>query len=286
MKNIIIFMLLCFISVSCVDNDDSDIKLDVPSQPELTDKTPVDSKIKKMYENYGCFVHYEFTEEEFTYDWSTHFSTPSYSPAKADKVVDVLDFIEEKVLSIFPTEFCQKYVPLNIYLTDTLMGLYSDWNGHAVNSKLIIGRVGEQFDELDKDELRDAWISIFVERMLAVWPYPTDFAIISDAGYNPSSILSNGTVITYQYVAATTDMVATYAILKFGRRGKYNANGRNMYTTSYAQDFGDYVAFIAFKKPSEKEIYYAKNADVKRKVELVKEYFLENFGITLPEATE
>ena len=50
MKNIIIFMLLCFISVSCVDNDDSDIKLDVPSQPELTDKTPVDSKIKKMYE--------------------------------------------------------------------------------------------------------------------------------------------------------------------------------------------------------------------------------------------
>ena len=51
MKNIIIFMLLCFISVSCVDNDDSDIKLDVPSQPELTDKTPVDSKIKKMYEN-------------------------------------------------------------------------------------------------------------------------------------------------------------------------------------------------------------------------------------------
>lgn len=34
------------------------------------------------------------------------------------------------------------------------MGLYSDWNGHAVNSKLIIGRVGEQFDELDKDELR------------------------------------------------------------------------------------------------------------------------------------
>ena len=30
MKNIIIFMLLCFISVSCVDNDDSDIKLDVP----------------------------------------------------------------------------------------------------------------------------------------------------------------------------------------------------------------------------------------------------------------
>ncbi len=28
MKNIIIFMLLCFISVSCVDNDDSDIKLE------------------------------------------------------------------------------------------------------------------------------------------------------------------------------------------------------------------------------------------------------------------
>ena len=44
-KNIFIFMLLCFISVSCVDNDDSDIKLDVPAQPELTDKTPVDSKI-------------------------------------------------------------------------------------------------------------------------------------------------------------------------------------------------------------------------------------------------
>lgn len=279
-------MLLCFISVSCVDNDDSDIKLDVPAEPELTDNTPVDSRIKKMYEKYGCFIHYDFTKEEFTYDWSTHFTTPSYSPAKTNKIVEVLDFIDEKVLSIFPLDFSQKYVPLNIYLTDTLMGLYSEWNGHAVSSKLIIGRVGEQFDILDKDELRDAWISIFVERMLAVWPYPEEFADISYDGYNPSSILSNGSVITYQYVAATTDMVAQYAILKFGRRGKYNSNGRNMYTTSYAQDFGDYVAFIAFVKPSEKETFYAKNANVKKKVELVQEYFVENFGITIPEAKE
>lgn len=38
-----------------------------------------------------------------------------------------------------------------------------------------------------------------------------------------------------------------------------------------------------FKSQEEKEAYYAKNENVKRKVDLVKEYLLTNFHVVLPE---
>ena len=61
----------------------------------------------------------------------------------------------------------------------------------------------------------------------------------------------------------------------------YNRNGSRLCTTTYAQDFGDYVAFMLLANEKEKAELYAKNENVKKKVGLVNDYFLKNFGIVL-----
>ena len=248
----------------------------------MSDDTPVNAKVKEMYEKYGSYFIYKFDDLDLRYDWSTLITLPKYKYPKENCIIDVLDFLDTEVLGILPTEL-RKYISYNVYLTDSLWGSYNEWNGHLLKSKLILGRVGERFVDLDKIELRDAWLSLFVERMLDSWPEPTEFAQISNDGYNPSVTLPSGTVSKNAYLASSTDIVGKYAILKFGRKGKYNSSGTRLHVTTFAQDFGDYVAFIMFKSQEEKEAYYAKNENVKRKVDLVKEYLLTNFHVVLPE---
>lgn len=267
--------------IACVDEDAS-TDVNVPSQIVLSDDTPVNAKVKEMYEKYGSYFIYKFDDLDLRYDWSTLITLPKYKYPKENCIIDVLDFLDTEVLGILPTEL-RKYISYNVYLTDSLWGSYNEWNGHLLKSKLILGRVGERFVDLDKKELRDAWLSLFVERMLDSWPEPTEFAQISNDGYNPSVTLPSGTVSKNAYLASSTDIVGKYAILKFGRKGKYNSSGTRLHVTTFAQDFGDYVAFIMFKSQEEKEAYYAKNENVKRKVDLVKEYLLTNFHVVLPE---
>ena len=283
MKNIIcLFVVLWgYLMIACVDEDAS-TDVNVPSQIVLSDDTPVNAKVKEMYEKYGSYFIYKFDDLDLRYDWSTLITLPKYKYPKENCIIDVLDFLDTEVLGILPTEL-RKYISYNVYLTDSLWGSYNEWTGHLLKSKLILGRVGERFVDLDKKELRDAWLSLFVERMLDSWPEPTEFAQISNDGYNPSVTLPSGTVSKNAYLASSTDIVGKYAILKFGRKGKYNSSGTRLHVTTFAQDFGDYVAFIMFKSQEEKEAYYAKNENVKRKVDLVKEYLLTNFHVVLPE---
>lgn len=100
-------------------------------------------------------------------------------------------------------------------------------------------------------------------------------------------------------------------ILNMGRLGNMSYSGQaygSIMITSYgyargtaAQDFGDYVAFILTKTPAEKQAFYDTVAAVpvpdarypeggpiavsaiKRKVQLVKDYFKENFNVELRE---
>lgn len=284
MKNRLgLFMVLWgSLVVACIDEDASTPDVVVSSQIVLSDDTPVNAKIKAMYEKYGSYFIYRFEDLDLRYDWSTLMTIPTYKYAKEANIVETLDFLDEEVLGELPLEL-RKYISFHVYLTDSLWGTYNEWDGHLLNSKLVLGRVGERFASLDKKELQETWLSLFIERMLNIWPVPTEFAKISDDGYNPSHTLSSGTIITDTYLASSTDIIKSYAILKFGRKGKYNSSGTRLHLTSYAQDFGDYVAFILLKSKEEKELYYTKNEHVKKKVDLVKEYFLENFGVVLPE---
>ena len=47
--------------IACVDEDAS-TDVNVPSQIVLSDDTPVNAKVKEMYEKYGSYFIYKFDE--------------------------------------------------------------------------------------------------------------------------------------------------------------------------------------------------------------------------------
>lgn len=270
-KNIAI-SALCLLAVSllvsCAAEDGTEITL--PERPVLTDDTPVNARIKEMYEQYGVWIRYDFPTGVFTYNWSKHQKFPEYTPADPEWVLEAIDCIQSWVFDTFPREFLTRNLPLNVLLADSLNGDESTLDGHIATNYIALGRIGKQWDEQDKTLLCEAWVSLFTEKMLlSGWEYPAGFAAISREGYNQYFYLPN------------TDLTTKYALLKSGRAGLHYSD--NLSSTTYAQDFGDYVAFILYKTPAEKEEYYRKNSDVRKKEKLVQEYFLRHFGFTLKE---
>lgn len=77
--------------------------------------------------------------------------------------------------------------------------------------------------------------------------------------------------------------MVNYALLKKGRTKQVTSSATSGWNRVFLpQDVGDYVAFIVYTPDSEKQLAYTKNAKIQIKVNLIKTYFMEKFGITLP----
>lgn len=253
--------------LSCSGADETDLLL--PERPELSGDTPADAQIKELYEQYGVWFRYAFPPETFTFDWSGHLTNPEYTPADEDYVSEALDSLRSWIFDIFPHPFLAAYLPLNVLLTDSLTTLYSVLDGYLATNYMALGRIGQQFDKQDMNRLREAWVSLFIEKMvLSHWEYPAGFATVSAEAYSE-----------YNY-RPDTDLTVRYALLKSGRNGLCNNRGY-LCPTTYAQDFGDYVAFILYRNTAGKKACYDKNEMVKKKEDLVQDYFFRHFGFKL-----
>ncbi|MDR2914644.1 MAG: hypothetical protein LBV74_07420 [Tannerella sp.] len=269
MKDFIILLFLLPIPalLSCSGEDKTNILL--PERPELSDNIAADAQIKELYKQYGVWFRYEFPPETFTYDWSDHLTDPEYTPADVNSVSEVLDSVRSWVFDVFPYQFLAAYLPLNVLLTDSLTTSYSVLDGHLATNYIALGRVGKQFGKQDMNHLREAWVSLFIEKMvISHWKYPAEFASFNPEAYNE---------LAYE---TGIDLTVRYALLKSGRNGLYNNRGR-LCPTTYAQDFGDYVAFILYRNTTEKKEYYDKNEMVKKKENSVRDYFYRDFGFRL-----
>lgn len=270
MKSSIYFLLVLFCCYSCCDSDDADGVFEIFDKPVLSDVTPVDKKIKEMFEIYQTYFKYEFTPTEYEWDWSQNSTSVKYSAADVNYVAEVIDSVQKWVFDVFPSDFIREYCPLNIFMADTLQTSRAMLNGDMKTNFVILAPVSDRFKQENFSEVREMWLSLFIEKMLYQLPYPGKFAVISNEGYSQ-----------YSY-GKKDDVVQLYAILKKSRLGITSSLGGTKPTT-VAQDFGDFVAFIVYKTPEQKQEYYAKNEAVRRKEALVKAYFEENFNIILPE---
>lgn len=305
MKRLIYIILLLIIagsSGSCDKNDPFKDTVEMPKAPEFDLSDPIDVKRKQMYDTYGKVFKHEFPLSEFTYNWSgeltydaTWMCCYAYTPAKPQYVIPVIDSIDNWVLKLFPTEFIKTYLPINILLTDSIGNGGQDWSwywdediqdyvdvytpvpqlydGFISTNYSLFGHVSSRFEDLKNSrELKQSWLSLAIEKMLdGKLPQPTAFVAISEVGYRQYNYPNNADVITL------------YGILKTGRTKRTGPGASYPFSkTTPAQDFGDFVAFIVYTPEAEKQSYYAKNSKVEEKVNLVKEYFLDNFNITLP----
>lgn len=273
--------------LSCNKKDDFDGTITVFDPPVLSDATPMQSKIKQMYNTYGVLFKPSFELIEYQYNWETSIAQTAanvvglrYTPAYEDYVIPVIDSVDSWVFKIFPLEFTKKYMPLNILLVDTMENKQTSgstivhrlYEGNIATNYILLSYVSARFTpEKPKRMLRESWLSLFMEKILPKLPPPTDFAAVSTAGYAKASFTN------------AEDVMTLYALLKKGRNKQTTGTATSAWNkTTVGQDFGDFVSFIVFTPDSEKQLAYNKNASILTKVNLVKDYFKNNFNITLP----
>lgn len=191
-------------------------------------------------------------------------------------------------------------------------------SGNVTQNYLAIGRVSESFD-FESEEMKEELVALLIERMMintANWPKPQEFINVTGEKYGTFSggIYWKGEFDDVaSWIGSTMPGSATEyfqwwnnGVLKHGRLGCVGYEYMEFWgmvfeifsiakgTTS--QDFADYYTFITKKTAAEKEAFFADVASresgaggpaavekMRTKMQLVKDYFKENFNITLQE---
>jgi hypothetical protein len=289
MKNRFYYILLSAViaCTACSKSDPFEGTTEVFDPPVFSDATPVDAKVKQMFTAYNVHFKPTFEQNEYTWNWENKIGQTAaevsglrYTPADRNYAIPVIDSIENWIFKIFPADFSRKYMPLNILMTDTMENKFLSgatvthriYEGYMATNYILVSYVSNRFDaQKTKRLLRDSWLSLFMEKIITRIPYPIDFAKISVTGYAKASFTN------------AEDVMTGYALLKKGRTKQTTGTATSAWTrTTVAQDFGDFVAFIVYTPDTEKDAAYAKNAAIRTKVDMIKNYFKDNFGITLP----
>ncbi|MDR0544348.1 MAG: hypothetical protein LBG30_03250 [Odoribacteraceae bacterium] len=197
MKKYIIIMLLVLPWTVACDRSDPSGPVSVFANEELDTEGAVARRIKEMQDKYSLVFRYEFKDSDLSYNWTENLSGMPYTKADPEYVIPMLDFIEDKVFSLFPEGFIKKYLQANILLVDSLKHSYYDddmvagtdltrWKsivGHVTRNALILSHVSKDFDPTSTS-LKEDFISLFIERMMVnsnLWPRPDAFAAIAEA---------------------------------------------------------------------------------------------------------
>lgn len=273
--------------LSCNKSDDFDGTIEVFDPPAFSDATPNDAKVKQLFDKYGVLFRPSFELLEYTYDWGNSVAQTEpnvtglrYTPADPDYVIPAIDSVDSWVFKVLGEEFTKKYMPLKILLADTMENkqlsgttiVHRMYEGNIATNYILVSYVSDRFEaQKEKRLLRDSWLSLFIEKILPKLPAPSAFAAVSTAGYAKLSFTN------------AEDVMTSYALLKKGRTKQTTGSATSAWTrVTLAQDFGDFVAFIVYTPEAEKQLAYNKNASIRTKVNMVKEYFEDNFDITLP----
>lgn len=283
----LIVLIAAVLMLSCNKKDDFKENIEVFGPPVFANATPAGVKIKEMYTKYNVYFQPEFEEIKYTWNWENRISQTAanvtglrYTPADLSYVLPVIDSVDSWVFKVFPYEFSKTYMPLNILMTDTMVNKFVSgttvvpriYEGFIATNYILVPYVSNRFEaQKTKRLLRDAWLSLFVEKISLRIGIPAEFAAVSMTGYGKASFTN------------AEDVMTLYALLKKGRTKQTTSSATSAWNkTTVAQDFGDFVAFIVYTPDSEKEAAYAKNAAIRQKVNIIKTYFLERYGVTFP----
>lgn len=268
-------------------------------------------------------LYYAWTTSD---NWTTSSLDYEYEEADPDYIIKGIDFLEDEVMSGFPREVIDAYMELCIafegrifhsceledYLNyssiEDYPGIsleYEDadygWNSSRY---LLLAPVGSDFDKTDKDLLKRKWTSwIFCKAMQnlpnpdafeknnedawSAWWYYYDEYLVGDnkksgwlSGYSPydDGLVSSGPIL--------------FATLEDGyddednETGFYGKISKAYDGSSCLSAFAEYVAYIMYATPEEKEEIRSYNDNILVNEGLVKEYCKKNLNWDIPELGE
>ena len=165
-----------------------------------------DQRILKLYETYGSYFLYEFSEKDF--NWTQIASSLGddvfrFDPIEPGKVKNLLDLLQLTWFDFYDQEFLAKAMPIRIFLTETvqLQVRKFDWGiwdyilswkdvyARYLDNQIAISNVSKNVADMSAEEKRvykSNLQSVFLESLVASATIvaPDEFIAISDYSYN------------------------------------------------------------------------------------------------------
>lgn len=165
---------------SCSDTDPNTDPGTDPGTGETTESLPASlgGMLNHFQDKFGLTVKYEFTTSEW--EPVSNGEVFSYTAVTdTGKVKELLVYLNDRILSLFPEEVIARYMPPKILLVDSLYNTFTyedrvnsvSWEkrytlpGNTTGDYLVLGDVGARLNTSAPD-FKASMISLFVDRLL------------------------------------------------------------------------------------------------------------------------
>lgn len=263
MKNTFICLLLgSILFTSCKKNDinpeiDFDIALDLPSDTEWQ------RKVKTFYEDYNTYVRTDYTTKDVIWSWDSYKNYNFTLPKTEESADQLFTFVESTLFDVYPDELLEKMLPYQILLADTLRATKSTTTqSYALSGMnyIIFGGAGA-----------NTFPNTAAKKLAAAKEIHECFALslITKVQEQPNAFWS---VSTYERMNLATEAIMYEQGYVFRNR---------ILPPDQEKDYASYVAWIASSTPAQIKAITDTYPLVRRKVELLKEYYAEQLNTNL-----
>jgi hypothetical protein len=225
MKNIYMGLacMALFGLTACNDDDNSIGTIEVPStfyQLPQGGNTAADQRIQTLYDTYGSYFLYDFTEKDFNWaQTEAGLMDDSYQYEAIDpaNVVDLLDILQYTWMDQLTTEEAKTLLPFAVMMTEKLQiyvsgwwsSYWSDTDIRYIDKQIAVARPEKTLAEMSSSEklaLRNRWLTalIYCAVNSGKITIPSEFQSVTD--YNvkfdswwPSAEDCRGAGFVYDY---------------------------------------------------------------------------------------
>jgi hypothetical protein len=310
----IYFIIACItLATACAQED----KVGTPTEmgydyilPQGNASQTANDKIKAIYDAYGSFILYEFTQKDF--EWSPASGNSSSAVPVADKadpanVEAMVNLLERAWFRFFPDEFLkEKGLPYRVFLTDSIRdlsraeGSYNPVQRRAryyayrvAGMSLAFAEVNQSLQSMDPAAAAAKKNSI----QAIVWAYYLSKGIIdvSDIPDEFVELSSYTTALGYSATDAQVyargflhklEMSNTMNVFMLTDPVVFNVAKSNWATSVTAMtklnDVTGYIEHITQKTTAELQPLFDDNPVIKQKYDIVVDFIKTKYGIDLP----
>ena len=281
-------MLLLGWCVGCAEDPAiKDIEPLTPDYELPQGESEADDRIVEMYEKYGTYVLYDYTEKDLYYDTGIDQYMVIYELPDPQYVEDMMDLLDKVWFKVYPESFNQQTLPYQIFLTKKIEGLsavtgevISEKTVYSGNHSFMVGKCDEKLKDFTQEEMRDFKNTLQV----ALWSFiirqekvefPKEFFEISD----------------YTSVAIKDDETSPDYARARGFLEGYNREGTTCwytqlgYPSNTIDDGADLSTFIECMLTRSTE-EWASDWEwplIKEKYDILRTYFIEHYDVDLQE---
>ena len=290
MRKIFVFVLVA-LSTWTACSDDKDLGPDIPfvgSYQLPQGKSSADDRIVELFNTYGSYFLYEYTQKDFNWTQVSVGSSANYSYGTilGDPVYagDWLDVMERIWLDFYPEDFLQKNLPYRILMADSIKQTYTYersatyYKVYLTTNTLAIAGLNKDIVSLSgaveksfKNVLQQEFLKHLINSGALV--APDEFYYVSDYSKKATA----GVEARTRGFVPSIDMEESYGSV-------YDWCTYIVYGTtelSRTNDLRHYLMNMISHAETESNSWatYLTYPLVKKKHDILKKYFLEEYGI-------